>query len=375
MCLSKRFHLIGKHVGFMTSASAVCILALILTLSACSQPKQTRAYVWNIPAGFPIPNVPEDNPMTIEKVALGERLFNDVRLSVNEKQSCASCHIKAFAFAEPRTTSIGTTGDVVGRNSMALVNVAYNGSFTWAHNGLGQIEKQILIPLFNEAPIEMGVTGNEALILQRLEGYAPEFNAVFGSQEFGFDQIVKALSSYVRSLTSFNSDFDRYAYFNDDDALSQSAIRGMDLFFSEKLECFHCHGGFNFTQSSKHAFQKLDLVSFHNTGLYNVDGNGSYANGDQGLADITLNPNDRGKFRAPTLRNIMLTAPYMHDGSVATMSEVIDIYAAGGRGEGINNPLKSPFVQGFDITEAEKQDLLNFLESLTDDEFAGHAAQ
>jgi len=348
----------------------LCVAAM-LTTSACSPQKKSMPYEWNIPAGFPAPNVPLDNLMTVEKVALGERLFNDMRLSVNQQQSCASCHIKAFAFAEPKKKSVGTTGEVLKRNSMALVNVAYNGSFTWAHNGLGKVENQILIPLFNEAPVEMGVTGNEDKILARLGDYSNEIEAVFESEEINFEHIVKALSSYVRSLTSFNSNFDRYAYFNEDEALSASAIRGMDLFFSEKLECFHCHGGFNFTQSSKHALQKLDLVSFHNTGLYNIDGEGSYANDDQGLADITFNPKHRGKFRAPTLRNIMLTAPFMHDGSVATMSEVIDIYAAGGRGDGVNNPLKSPFIQGFDITDEEKQDLLNFLESLTDYEFVG----
>jgi cytochrome c peroxidase len=359
LCLSKFF-----------SVLLICAVAMLAT-TACSPKKASTPYEWNIPAGFPAPTVPADNPMTVEKVALGERLFNDSRLSINQQHSCASCHLKAFAFAQPTKTSVGTTGEVLKRNSMALVNVAYNGSFTWAHDGLGKVENQILIPLFNEAPVEMGVTGNEAEILARLQDYAPEIEAVFASNEINFDHIVKALASYVRSLTSFNSNFDRYAYFNEDDALSDSAIRGMDLFFSEKLECFHCHGGFNFTQSSKHAMQKLDLVSFHNTGLYDIDGEGSYANGDQGLADITFNPKHRGKFRAPTLRNIMLTAPFMHDGSVATMSEVIDIYAAGGRGDGVNNPLKSPFVQGFDITDEEKQDLLTFLESLTDYEFVG----
>jgi cytochrome c peroxidase len=359
LCLSKFF-----------SVLLICAVAMLAT-TACSPKKASTPYEWNIPAGFPAPTVPADNPMTVEKVALGERLFNDSRLSINQQQSCASCHLKAFAFAQPTKTSVGTTGEVLKRNSMALVNVAYNGSFTWAHDGLGKVENQILIPLFNEAPVEMGVTGNEAEILARLQDYAPEIEAVFASNEINFDHIVKALASYVRSLTSFNSNFDRYAYFNEDDALSDSAIRGMDLFFSEKLECFHCHGGFNFTQSSKHAMQKLDLVSFHNTGLYDIDGEGTYANGDQGLADITFNPKHRGKFRAPTLRNIMLTAPFMHDGSVATMSEVIDIYAAGGRGDGVNNPLKSPFVQGFDITDEEKQDLLTFLESLTDYEFVG----
>nr|WP_297347988.1 MbnH family di-heme enzyme [uncultured Glaciecola sp.] len=359
LCLTKFFSLL-----------LICAAVMVVT-TACSPQKVSTPYKWNIPAGFPAPNVPVDNPMTVEKVALGERLFNDLRLSINQQQSCASCHLKAFAFAEPKKTSVGTTGEVLKRNSMALVNVAYNGSFTWAHDALGKVENQILIPLFNEAPIEMGVTGNEAEILARLQDYATEIEIVFASNEINFDHIVKALASYVRSLTSFNSNFDRYAYFNEDEALSDSAIRGMDLFFSEKLECFHCHGGFNFTQSSKHAMQKLDLVSFHNTGLYDIDGEGSYANGDQGLADITFNPKHRGKFRAPTLRNIMLTAPFMHDGSVATMSEVIDIYAAGGRGNGVNNPLKSPFVQGFDITDEEKQDLLNFLESLTDYEFVG----
>jgi cytochrome c peroxidase len=358
-----------------------CIIALVLltiAISACgpfSSSNESDAksigtpFVWKIPKGFPEPNVPADNPMTNEKVALGEKLFNDVRLSVNQQQSCASCHIKAFSFAEPKKVSVGTTGEVLLRNSMALVNVAYNGSFTWAHDGLGKVENQILIPLFNEEPIEMGVSGNEAEILGRLSVYEDEFEGAFGDANPSFDLIVKALASYVRSLTSFDSDFDRYAYYNDDEALTNSQIRGMELFFSERLECFHCHGGFNFTQSSKHAFQKLDLVSFHNTGLYNEDEKGSYANGDQGLADITFNDRHRGKFRAPTLRNIELTAPYMHDGSVATLSEVVDIYAAGGRGEGVNNPLKSPFVVGFEITEEEKRDLLNFLESLTDESF------
>ncbi|MBF7072187.1 di-heme enzyme [Glaciecola sp. MH2013] len=344
------------------------LLSTIVVLTTACSPKPTP-FVWDIPEGFPAPNVPADNPMTMEKVALGEKLFNDVSLSVNQQQSCASCHMKAFAFAEPKKVSVGTTGDQLARNSMALVNIAYNGSFTWAHDSLGIVENQILIPLFNEAPIEMGVSGHEEEILARLDAYSSEFKAVFGSSEPNFDFIIKALASYVRSLTSFNSDFDRYAYYNDDDALNASELRGMELFFSEKLECFHCHGGFNFTQSSKHAFQKLDLVSFHNTGLYNEDEKGSYANGDQGLADITMNDAHRGKFRAPTLRNIELTAPYMHDGSVATLSEVIEIYAAGGRGKGVNNPLKSPFVRGFDITEQEKTDLINFLESLTDESF------
>jgi cytochrome c peroxidase len=199
--------------------------------------------------------------------------------------------------------------------------------------------------------------------------YATLFTEAFGDDQVNFDRIVKALASFVRSLTSFNSAFDRYAYQGDDQALSASAIRGMDLFFSEKLECFHCHGGFNFTQSSQHQNQRLDLRPFHNTGLYNEDGQGSYPKKDQGLIEVSLQDHDMGHFRAPTLRNVALSAPYMHDGSLATLQEVIAFYAAGGRGQGMTSPIKDVFIQGFSLTVEEQQDLLNFLESLTDEQF------
>ena len=151
--------------------------------------------------------------------------------------------------------------------------------------------------------------------------------------------------------------------------LNESAQRGLNLFFSERLECHHCHGGFNFTQSSKHQNQLLDLKPFHNTGLYNTDEKGAYPIVDQGLFEVSLDAKDMGRFRAPTLRNVALTAPYMHDGSLATLEQVIEFYAAGGRGQGINSPLKSPFVKGFELSPQDKQDLLAFLHSLTDKSF------
>ncbi|MFT5634742.1 MAG: cytochrome c peroxidase, partial [Cognaticolwellia sp.] len=192
--------------------------------------------------------------------------------------------------------------------------------------------------------------------------------------------IVKALASYVRSLISLNSSFDKYAYLSDDNAISAAAIRGMSLFFSERLECHHCHGGFNFTQSTGHEQQLIDRRPFHNTGLYYVAINKDefgYPSKDIGLADISTLAKDNGRFRAPTLRNIRHSAPYMHDGSVATLAEVIDIYAAGGRniksgqykGDGRANPMKSQFVKGFELTALEKQDLLTFLDTLTDETF------
>lgn len=337
-----------------------------LLLASCTPAPEP--YQWQIPQGFPEPNVPQDNPMSAAKVELGKALFFEPALSGNGAMSCSTCHLPERAFSEPRKTSSGSTGDVVRRNAMALVNVAYNGNLTWAHNGLSTIEQQLLIPLFNEHPVEMGITGNEKVVLARFEtdDYRRLFEAAFEQETITWDRIVKALASYVRSLTSFDSRFDDYAYRQDDNALSESELRGMELFFSERLECFHCHGGFNFTQSSQHAFQQLDLRPFHNTGLYNTDGKGAYPQSDQGLVEITKDPKDMGRFRAPTLRNIELTAPYMHDGSLDSLDAVIAFYAAGGFGSGTASPLKSPFMNGFTLTKEEHNDLKAFLLSLTD---------
>jgi cytochrome c peroxidase len=345
------------------------ILALVLCLMACKPTPQ--AYQWHLPAGFPEPIVPLDNPMSEAKVELGKRLFFDVDLSFNQTTSCASCHQPQFAFAQNSQFSVGSTGLVLRRNSQALINVAYNSNLTWAHSGLNSIEQQILIPLFAEDPIELGITGHEDAVLSRFDSpaYQTLFKQAFGNEGASFASIVNALASYVRSLTSFNSEFDRYAYHAEDDAMSEAAKRGMDLFFSERLECFHCHGGFNFTQSSQHQNQRLDLRPFHNTGLYNEDGLGAFPASDQGLFEISLLAKDMGRFRAPTLRNVEHTAPYMHDGSLATLADVIDFYAAGGRGAGTESPLKSPFIRGFDLQGSEKQDLIAFLASLSDEEF------
>lgn len=142
--------------------------------------------------------------------------------------------------------------------------------------------------------------------------------------------VVRATSAFVRTIISFDSPYDAFLR-GDTDAISASAKRGMDLFFSERLECFHCHGGFNFTDSSTHADATVEPVGYHNTGLYNVDGEGAYPEDNTGLFDMTGERRDMGRFRAPTLRNIAVTAPYMHDGSIDTLDEVIDHYARGGR--------------------------------------------
>lgn len=342
-----------------------------------------KDYQWQIPEGFPKPIVPASNPMSEAKVELGRFLFYDTGLSGNNTQSCASCHQQQYAFAEPLAVSIGSTGEAHHRNALALVNVAYNKTLTWSHPHLKDIEAQMLIPMFGERPIEMGITGNEKEVLDRFRsGHYPEqFNAAFGSEEVSFHRITQALGAFVRSLVSLNSSFDKYAYQGDDNALTAEQIKGMNLFFSERLECHHCHGGFNFTQSTAHENQPINRFAFHNTGLYYTFQPGfnqfGYPEHDRGMIDITQNIGDEGLFRAPTLRNIALTAPYMHDGSLGSLEEVIDFYAAGGRnisvgvfqGDGRNHPNKSAFLKGFELNHDEKTALLAFLNSLTDQEF------
>lgn len=358
-------------------------LALSSLLFSCDNAKSiTSSYKWPIIEGFPKPQVPDSNPMTVEKIALGKTLFFDKNLSANKQQSCENCHQQKYAFAEPLTISIGSTGEVHRRNAPALVNIAYNKTLTWAHDGITSLERQILLPMFDESPIELGITGHEDEVIERFksEAYQQAFHLAFPKEPISFELIVKALASYVRSLISLNSPFDKYAYLGDDNAISAAAIRGMNLFFSERLECHHCHGGFNFTQSTTHEQQLIDRRPFHNTGLYNVEVKPKqygYPATDIGLAEVSTLAKDNGRFRAPTLRNISHSAPYMHDGSVATLAEVIDIYAAGGRniesgplkGDGRTNSMKSQFIKGFVLTAEEKKDLLAFLESLTDMNF------
>jgi len=359
------------------------VILIVCLFSACSEApihtQQQNSYQWPIAEGFPKPQVPSNNPMSDEKVALGRVLFYDKNLSFNQTQSCASCHLQEKAFAEPLTVSVGSTGQLHRRNAPALVNIAYNKTLTWAHDGLTSLERQILLPMFGEQPIELGITGHDDEVLARFNNqeYRQLFSQAFPKEAPSFDLIVKALSSFVRSIISLDSPFDKYAYQGDDNAISASALRGMNLFFSEKLECHHCHGGFNFTQSTSHEQQLIDRRPFHNTGLYNVDNKLGYPAIDTGLAEISNKAEDNGRFRAPTLRNIAVSAPYMHDGSIEDLSAVVDFYAAGGRnvtagkfqGDGRKNKYKSAFVKGFEMNEQDKKDLLAFLNTLTDESF------
>ncbi|OLP15884.1 di-heme enzyme [Leptolyngbya sp. 'hensonii'] len=368
------------------------VLAIIFLLSlalsqmlAASPPKE--AYHWAIPAGLPRPVVPADNPMTAPKVELGRHLFYEKRLSVTGDYSCASCHEQKRAFTDGRLVGIGATGEPHPRNSMSLTNVAYNSVLTWANPLMVRLETQALVPLFGEHPIELGLVGREAEILTFLRqdpAYRQRFSAAFGAGDdaITLSNLTKALAAFERSLISFNSPYDRYRFGGDRTAISAAAKRGETLFQSERLECFHCHSGFNFSDSVRHERSAFTEVAFHNNGLYNIDGKGAYPPNNTGVYALTQEPTDMGRFKTPTLRNIALTAPYMHDGSVATLGAAIEHYRVGGRtltrgqyaGVGSHNPFKSPFVAGFSLTEAEKQDLLAFLHSLTDAAFIQNPA-
>ncbi len=362
-----------KRVLVAVTATAAIVLLAVFLLSSSGQ-----EYRWNIPEDIPSPLVPADNPMSDVKVELGRWLFYDVRLSVNGTMSCSNCHFQRIAFTDARARALGATGESHPRGSMSLVNTAYNARLTWANHLLDRLEVQALTPMFGENPVEMGMAGREAEIVELLRTdsrYREYFPEVFSMDEDPFSVLntVRAIASFVRSIVSFDSPYDRFLQ-GDRAALTESEIRGMTLFFSEQTECFHCHGGFNFTDSSTHANALIESVGFHNNGLYNIGEHGGYPEGNTGLHDLTGKPRDMGRFKAPTLRNIAMTAPYMHDGSIATLDGVLEHYMQGGRiidegphaGDGSRNPYKSVFVREFELTKSEREDLLAFLRALTD---------
>jgi cytochrome c peroxidase len=333
-------------------------------------------YRWDLPPGFPEPPVPADNPMSDAKVALGLALFGDSRLSATGAYSCASCHRPELAFTDGLPSAVGATGQLHARNTPSLFNVAYNASFGWSDPNTRTLEAQHLIPMYNTEPVELGLNEEQVARLldqllsdqrtyRQLRRAFPELER----QALGLQHVVQALASYVRSLVVADSAFDRYLFF-DEDTLTASAKRGMRLFFSERLGCSLCHASFNLSGPVRSTLAPdIDPV-FHNTGLYDL-GDGRYP--DPGAAAHTGRAEDTGAFRAPSLRNVALTAPYMHDGSVATLPEVLSIYAAGGRaieagdtaGDGRLNPFKRREVSGFEFSNEEREALLAFLLALT----------
>jgi cytochrome c peroxidase len=334
--------------------AATVLLAGLLVWPVSAQSSASEFFADRLPRWFPVPNVPADNPITAEKVELGRHLFYEPMLSGNSTYSCAICHQQSLAFTDGLAQAIGAEGGQHPRSSMSLANVAYNASYGWGDR-TWSLESQMEVPMFNEHPVEMGLKGHEAEVLERFASdsdYAERFRTAFpgDAHPITLPNIVKAIASFERALVSADSAFDRYLYRDDHTGMSAAAKRGVTLFFSDRLKCSECHGSVNISGPTifSGAMPSDPEAFFHDTGVAEAP----------------------AKFRAPTLRNIAVTAPYMHDGSVATLKDVVAHYAAGGRSP---RP-KSDKVRGFVISPAETDDLVAFLRTLTDEKFLADPA-
>lgn len=359
----------------------VCLLPAIMHCGGGDMETPEEPFQLQFPDHFPTVFLPDDNLPNAAKLELGRFLFYDPLLSFNESHSCGTCHQQSLAFTDGRPVALGASNESHSLGSMSLANVAYGATLGWGNPTLTSLEAQALVPMFNEEPVELGLSAlTEQALLDRLraeERYQRLFPAAFPAESdpLTVGNIVKAIATFERTIISANAPYDRYLK-GDRSALNESALRGMNLFFSERLECFHCHGGFAFSDSVKSPDFPFTERPFHNNGMYNLGGSGLYPN-NQGVYELTSERQDLGRFKAPTLRNIAVTAPYLHDGSVATLEDLIDLYANGGRqivdgpneGDGTAHPNKSVFIVGFILSDDEKQDLMAFLHSLTDVEF------
>lgn len=304
--------------------------------------------------------------MSAAKVELGRYLFYDNRMSVNEKGSCETCHRQELAFTDGMSRAEGVTGDTHPRGAMSLVNVAYAPRLTWANPELTSLEEQALIPMLGEEPIELGLGGFEYVFLDAVKDdpiYQRLIPQAFpGERKLSIELATKAIAAFERSIISMRSPYDRYRWEGDPSAISDAAKRGEIVFnSSERGGCFQCHGGWNFG-AVRYEGERGDGMGgglFFNTGV------AKYAAPNRGIYEFTGKNSDLGKFRAPSLRNIALTAPYMHDGSMATLEDVIDHYTAGGK---VDQPNKTHILRPLTLTASEKSDLIEFLKSLTDQE-------
>ena len=354
------------------------LVALAALLISVASPVLAQAYVWALPAWLPPPPVPADNPMSVAKVELGRRLFFDQKLSGPSYTSCSSCHMPEHAFSDPRHPSIGVAGDRIRRRAPSLANVGYRETLTWADQHLTRLEDQARRPLFTASPPEMEASGHEASVLDRFEydpGYRPLFIEAFPDKagKVDFDQVAKALAAYQRSLVSFTTPYERFRFNGERDALSAAAQRGERLFFDAKLGCATCHAGATFGPLASTLLPGATPTVYANTGLYDLDGKGAYRSTDRGLLESSERRDDMGRFRAPSLRDVAKRAPYMHDGSMATLEAVIDRYASGAptlAAKDRFSPLKDARLRGFAISGDERNDLISFLRALSDDAFA-----
>jgi cytochrome c peroxidase len=334
-------------------------------------------FQWSLPDGFPAPRVPADNAMSPAKVELGRRLFYDTRLSGNGAFACSSCHRQEFGFADARNISVGSTGEVHPRNSIGIGNSGYARVLTWADPVTPGLEAQALVPMFGDHPVELGLKGLDGQMLDRLRSvtlYRQLFATSFpvAPDPFTVGNVTRAIAAFERTVISGRAPYDRYKR-GEAGAISTEARRGEQLFFSPTLRCAECHAGQLFTSAAGFA-DTVTQSSFANNGLYNIGGDGSYPADNRGLQERTGRQEEMGQFRIPSLRNLTFTFPYMHDGSISTLEDVVDHYARGGRvilagplaGDGSLSPLKDPRIAPLSLSAQDKRDLIAFLRSLSD---------
>jgi cytochrome c peroxidase len=309
------------------------LFASVFCLAAADKPKP--------PAGMPAFSWPSNNPYSAAKAELGRYLYFDTRLSADNTVSCATCHDPKFAFTDGAAVSTGIKGQKGGRSAPTVINRAYALSQFW--DGRAEsLEEQAKGPMQN--PIEMGNT--HAAIVARLRGiagYRPLFAKAFGSEEIDIDRVAKAIACFERTVLSGNAPYDRYKR-GDKSAMTEEQVRGMAVFF-DKAKCDRCHEGANFT-----------LNAYANLGVGT-----DKPEPDVGRYAVTKDPRDWGVFKTPTLREIEHTAPYMHDGSLKTLEEVVELYDKGG----IPNKNLDPTVKPLHLTAAEKSELVEFLKALS----------
>ncbi len=318
-------------------------------------------YNLEIPAWMPTPFIPADNPLTKEGVALGRRLFYDPILSSDGSMSCASCHQQEKAFTDGQAKSPGVLGILGKRSSMSLANLAFNTSGLFWDGRSATLEEQALLPVEDHVELNENWSNVEEKLRKHQE-YPILFRQAFGidkKSQITRNLAVKAIAQFERTLVSGNSKYDRVVWLNEG-WFTDEEERGRQLFFFEPAYpnhpgCSHCHFNPLFTDNN-----------FHNNGLDAVSNLDAFADAGRGV--VTKNRFDNGKFRVPTLRNVELTAPYMHDGRFQTLEEVLDQYATGGHG--VEN--ENPNIIAFPLTEQQKQDLIAFLKALTDTSFVNN---
>ncbi len=324
----------------------------LLVMIACRQEEETVPVripaLMEIPEGFPEVDFPEGNEFTETRWALGKKLFFDPVMSSDSSISCASCHDPALAFSDREAVSLGVHQRPGTRNAPTLANVAYHPYFT-REGGVPTLEMQVLVPIQEHNEFDFNIL----LVAERLatdSQYVRLADEAYGRTPDAF-VITRSLATFERSLLSGHSPYDQYRSQGITTAMSTAALRGMELFFSNRTQCSQCHNGFNFTN-----------YAFENNGLYQ-----EYP--DEGRFRLTHDSTDLARFKVPSLRNIALTGPYMHDGSISTLEAVIEHYQTGGKA----HPHKSDRIQPLTLTPSEKQDLVEFLKSLTDETFVSNS--